>query len=83
MQGWETGNVGQTPTSTKSVQPQASEPAKEVVKVPDEPTCKSESQLESVPTLVVNKDLQPTPTEEEDDIAAVARMILTENPNIA
>ena len=83
LEGWEMGNMGQTPNPTKPAQSQASELAKEVVETPGEPAHESETQLEQNLVLVVDIDPQPTPSEQEDEYAGLVRRILTENPDIA
>ena len=71
--------MGHMPTATKSAQPQTFELAKEVVETPSKPKDQLELDLEVVP----RSDLQFAPAEQEGKYTAVARQILTKNPDIA
>ena len=76
-------DCGRDANSQKLVQPcQASELAKEATKVQEELVCELESQPGADPKLEESKDPQSTFTKEVNDIAAIARRILTKKPNI-
>ena len=68
------------PTSTKPAQPQASKPAKEATE--EEPVQELKSQLGLDPTLEKSEGPQP-PSKEVSDIRTSARLILTENLDVA
>ena len=67
LQGWEMRNVRGSPTSTKLAQPSKS--AKDVDATPREWACESKDETKQDPIVVARLELQPTPTEQEDECA--------------
>ena len=63
LQDWETGNVGQTPTPTKSDKPRASKQVKEVVQMLNKPERQPDRESDCQPEVLLQSDPQPTPTE--------------------
>ena len=80
LQGWRTGTVGQTPTLTKPMT--TPKPTPKATQEEGEPVDEGEAkpELELVPTPKGSGSPPPTTL---NDMAVVARWILSKNPDIA